>query len=254
MPHVKNNNSEDTSWHEVASWYDDLLRGEDTYQSKVIAPHLLRLMNISRGEKVLDVACGQGFFSSLFHKAGAEVIGIDLGVDLIALAKKNTPDITYHTASADFMTMVKDKSIDKAVIVLALQNIKTVRETFAEIRRVLKSGGELFIVLNHPSFRIPQVSSWGFEGDKQYRRIDAYMSEREVYIDMHPGDTKKVQTVSFHRPLQWYVKHAVKSGFVLTGLEEWISHKESQKGPHKTEEDRIRKEIPLFMCLVFKVS
>ena len=49
-----------TSWGGVASWYDDYLKDEDTYQAKVIAPNLMRMLNLKEGERVLDVACGQG--------------------------------------------------------------------------------------------------------------------------------------------------------------------------------------------------
>jgi hypothetical protein len=85
-----------------------------------------------------------------------------------------------------------------------------------------------------------------------YRRIDSYMSEKTLEIDMTPGKRNvgnKKYTVSFHRPLQTYFKILSKSGFVVARLEEWISHKKSQMGPHAPEEDRMRKEIPMFMCL-----
>ena len=67
---------------------------------------------------------------------------------------------------------------------------------------------------------------------------------------MNPGNKNSRKTYSFHRPLQVYVKSLVKNGFVITKLEEWISHKESQKGPKKKIEDNARKEIPMFMCIV----
>ena len=72
---------------------------------------------------------------------------------------------------------------------------------------------------------------------------------------MTPGEKlqkKKIKTVSFHRPLQYYIKLLSKNGFALTRLEEWISHKKSQKGPKQSIEDTARKEIPLFMALEIK--
>ena len=64
---------------------------------------------------------------------------------------------------------------------------------------------------------------------------------------MHPGQAKKSFTVSFHRPLQVYTKVLGKHGFAITRIEEWISHRISQKGPRSEAEDVARKEIPLFM-------
>ena len=44
-----------------------------------------------------------------------------------------------------------------------------------------------------------------------------------------------------------------KNNFAVTRLEEWISHKVSSPGPREKEENRSRKEIPLFMCIEAKV-
>jgi ubiquinone/menaquinone biosynthesis C-methylase UbiE len=252
VPQERNKNSKDTSWHEVASWYDAILQDDDSYQNKVILPNVLRLLDIKKEDKVLDLACGQGYFSNILYKTGAEIVGVDLGEDLIKIAKEKNKDIKYFVSPSHDLNMLYNNYFDKVIIILALQNIKKVRETFKEIKRVLKKDGQLFIVLNHPAFRIPQKSNWVIKEDKHSREIESYMSEFEIKIDMHPGQKDKIFTRSFHRPIQWYVKHAIKEGFVLSGLEEWISHKESQKGPHKEEEDRIRKEIPMFMCMVYK--
>jgi hypothetical protein len=55
--------------------------------------------------------------------------------------------------------------------------------------------------------------------------------------------------MTFHRPLQVYFKAINKCGLSISRLEEWISHRSSQKGPRAIEEDRIRKEIPMFLCI-----
>ena len=148
--------------------------------------------------------------------------------------------------------------MDAVVIVLALQNMKNIIGVITEIKRMLKDTGRAIIVLNHPTFRVPKASDWGFDEKfkEQYRRVGKYLSEFEVAIDMHPGDTsakKKTSiTRSFHRSLQVYMKNFAKEGLAITRLEEWISHKQSQKGPRQLAEDTARKEIPLFMCIELK--
>ncbi len=245
-----------TSWGKVADWYDEMLEEEaSTYQKELILPNLARVCSIQKGDTLLDLACGQGFFSRAFAAAGATVIASDIASELIALAKeKPSKNITYHTAPADAVPFVKNNSIDKAIIVLALQNIENLNGTLAECARVLKGNGSLFIVLNHPCFRVPKESSWGFDESAkiQYRRIDRYLSESKVKIQMHPGDKPKEATISFHRPLQVYMKAFSKHGFAIGRLEEWNSHKTSEKGPRQEAEDRARKEIPLFMMLEAK--
>jgi SAM-dependent methyltransferase len=240
-----------TSWGNVADWYDDLLKEDDTYQSKVILPHLLRLVAPKKGEKILDLACGQGFFSRAFSGEGAKVIGVDISKELIEKAKQKSTLEEYFVSPSHELSMIEKGSIDKAVIVLALQNIEKMKETLEECSRVLKRDGALYIVLNHPAFRIPKRSSWGYDEavDIQYRRIDGYLSEAKIPIDMHPGKPGTENTISFHRPLQVYFKHLAKAGFAVTKLEEWNSHKKSKKGKRSEAEDRSRKEIPLFLCL-----
>ena len=242
-----------TSWGHVASWYSDLLEDStDTYQTKVILPNLLRVMKVSSSEHVLDLACGQGFFARELAKAGHKGTGIDVSPELISKAKALSPESDFKVGAADNLSFLKGNSFDSVLIVLALQNIENLQGTIAECHRVLKKGGNLFIVLNHPAFRIPRYSGWGWdeENKTQFRRIEHYLSENSVEIDMHPGSKeKKINTFSFHRSLQVYSKAFIKNNFSITGLEEWISHKKSQKGPRALAEDTARKEIPLFLML-----
>lgn len=258
-----------TSWGGVAEWYDEHLEeSEDSYQKNVIMPNLLRVVDPKKGMTILDVACGQGYFSRAFANNGAKVIASDISSELIELAKQKENEagsrekgeanpVEYHVAHSHKLSFASDSSADAAVIVLALQNIEHLSETISEISRALKSNGRFVFVLNHPAFRIPQNSSWQWDEkeNKQYRRIDSYMSDNQIEIDMTPGEkdsSKKKSTVSFHRPLQVYFKALSKAGFSVTRLEEWISHRKSQKGPRAQEEDRMRKEIPMFLCVEAK--
>lgn len=243
-----------TSWGEVATWYDELLETkDDTYQKEVILPKLLKLMGKIEGQKMLDLACGQGFFSREFAKGGAIVTGVDVSPELIDLAKKNSKDgVNYIISPANNLAPLANETFDKVVIILALQNMNNLDGAISECKRVLKDGGKLYLVLNHPAFRVPKKSDWGFDDRKgvQYRRVEQYLSESLINIDMHPGKKDdKEKTVSFHRPLESYFKSFFKNGFVVSRLEEWVSHKKSQNGPRQKAEDRARREIPIFMCL-----
>lgn len=242
-----------TSWGKVAGWYDKLLeRSPDTYQAKVILPNLLRIVGPYPGQTIIDIACGQGFFSRALAARGATVVGADNSTELIAIAKKHSPpSIVYHVAPAHQMLFAKKRSFDVALIVLAVQNIENYASVIAECARVLKPDGRLIIVMNHTAFRIPGASAWGYDdGTKtQYRRVDSYLSESQTKIAMHPGNAPKEFTVSFHRPLQNYMKALAKSGLAITRFEEWISHKHSGPGPRAKAEDAARKEIPLFLCI-----
>ncbi|MSU55536.1 MAG: class I SAM-dependent methyltransferase [Candidatus Taylorbacteria bacterium] len=243
----------DTSWNKVAGWYDEMLEsGEGTYQKDLILPNVLRLLDVKKGEKVLDLGCGQGFFSREVFKVGAEVVGVDLSKNLIDLAIKHSPkEIKFVVAPADKLGFVDGGTQDAVLCISAIQNVKNVAGLFSESFRTLKIGGRMLIVMNHPAFRIPKRTSWGFDEVTrfQYRRVDEYLSESVSEINMTPGSDSFVSTVSFHHPLQFYFKALTKAGFLIGRLEEWNSGKTSQPGPRANAENKARKEFPLFLTL-----
>lgn len=240
-----------TSWGKSAEWYDETIAKDDSYQNKVILPNLLRLMEIKPGEKILDVGCGTGFFAAEFLKAGAKVTGIDIGEELLVIARKNFPKAEFRTASAEALPF-ENGIFDKAVFVLSLQNMADMKKAISEASRTLKTNGKIFFVLNHPAFRIPGESSWGWDSEKnvQYRRLDSYLSEKKSKIQMHPGARPNDFTYSFHVPLQYYFKLFNKNGLVVERLEEWTSHTKTPTGPRAAAENRARAEFPLFLALV----
>lgn len=271
-------NTEDTSWNSVAPWYDDLVTSSGSYQKEVILPNLLRLAGDVSRKKVLDLACGQGFFSHEFAQKGAEVFGVDLSRKLVQTARTKASQISFLVGSAEKLPPeIKSNSFDVVVCVLALQNIRNLDAVISEASRVLVHGGRFLVVLNHPCFRIPKRSAWGFdpvvdfgiaERDSarqrcdakihygvdeqqaiQYRKLDGYLSESSADIVMHPGEKNSPKTVSFHRPLQLYFKAFSKYGLLADRMEEWISHKESEQGPRKGAEDKARNEFPLFLYI-----
>ena len=250
------------------SWGKEFVFGE--YQKELILPNLLRLMEIKpfdkahgkQGDVILDLACGPGFFANEFYKKGAEVIGVDISAELIKIAKENFLKIDFKIGSADKLPFLEKSSFDKIIFILAVQNIDNPQKIFDECSRLLKPNGQLFMVMNHPAFRIPKQSDWGWDEEKkiQYRRIDKYLSELKEKIQTHPstgskssgqvpGDKPEDYTISFHRPLQFYFKALNKSGFAVRRLEEWNSHKQSEWGPRQEAEDIARKEIPLFLMM-----
>ncbi len=251
---TQNSNKTHTHWGEVANWYDGMINDKDSYQNQVILPTIIKSLNIKPNETVLDLGCGVGFFCQKYFDQKAKVIGIDLGAESIRIAKEKTSkDILYYTDTAEKISFIQDNSVDKITIILAIQNIKKANQCISECSRVLKSNGELIIVINHPYFRIPKSTAWVWSDQEftQYRRVDRYLSPFEVDIDMEPSKkNSNTQTVSFHRPLEWYIQIAAKNRLLLHDMQELISHRKTDQGPKKTPKlELCRQEIPLFMLL-----
>jgi len=251
----KNTQKNTTGWGKVAQWYDKHLKDEDTYHAQVVMPNLFRLIDLKKNQSLLELGCGQGYFLEKLFEKSENLTGVDIGAELISIAQKKNPKIKYITASADDQTILDGQTFDVIIVVLALQNMKNLNAVVDTVSRLLNPDGRVYLVLNHPAFRIPQHSDWVFDTDKhmQSRRVDAYMSSIDVSIDMNPGSkTKKNMTQSFHRPLQVYSKSFMRNNLAITKIEEWISHKESEKGPRQEAENKSRKEFPMFMCLEFR--
>ena len=78
-----------THWGPVAQWYDQLV-GEagSEYHREVVLPGVMRLLAAEPGEKVLDVACGQGVLARMLAARGAQVTALDASAELIKMAKE----------------------------------------------------------------------------------------------------------------------------------------------------------------------
>jgi hypothetical protein len=85
------------------------------------------------------------------------------------------------------------------------------------------------------------------EGGCQYRRVEGYLSPGQHPIQMHPGSAPDVVTWTFHRPIQTYVKAITDAGLLIESVEEWPAQRLSTSGPRAAEENRARREIPLFL-------
>jgi len=255
----------ETSWDDVAEWYDQLLegrdqgdqdRGSDHYENTIL-PGALRLLAPTAGMKVLDVACGQGILARRLAALGVHVTGVEASEGLVAAARRRSADsptpITYHVGDArDLAALNLPRDFDAAACIMALTNIDPLEPAIRSIADHLRPGGVFVAVLSHPAFRVPQQTSWGWDpsgGGRQYRRIDGYLSPGQYRIAMHPGADPSITTWTFHRPLQTYVHTIVSCGMHITALEEWPGHRTSTSGPRAAEENRARREIPLFLAL-----
>lgn len=239
-----------TSWESSHAWYDRVV-GEKGhyYHQSVVLPGVLRLLNLRSGDRLLDVACGQGILARSLPK-DVGYVGLDASSSLIAAARQKSKH-TFLVADATKPFPLEKESFTAATIILALQNIEKGDQTLLHTASALKKGGRLVLVLSHPCFRIPRQSSWGIDEHKklQYRRIDRYLTPMAIPIQTNPGQKNSVETTTFHHPLSTYMKWLKDAGFAVTGMEEWISDKKSTGGAARME-NRAREEFPLFLAIL----
>ena len=240
-------------WDQAAQWYDALvgLKGSE-YQKAVIFPGALHMMQLKKGETVLDLACGQGVYSRFLAQRKMKVTGLDTSEEMIRFAQsRSDTSIRFEQGDAQDSKTLQGKSFDAIVCLLALQNIESLAPVMHNVKRWLKPGGRFVMVTTHPCFRIPRQTHWGWDEQKkiQYRRVDLYGSESAIPILTPPFAHANSFTVTYHRPLQSYFQAFAEAGLCVDGLEEWTSHKTSEPGKRSKAENRARQEIPLFMAL-----
>jgi ubiquinone/menaquinone biosynthesis C-methylase UbiE len=243
----------------VADWYDQLVGAEGSeYHREVVLPGTLRLLKPQPGQRVLDVACGQGVLARLLATRGVEVVGVESARSLISSAKKHdaslpsqSPKPVYHLADARELGFLPADQFDAAACVLAIQNINPIVPVFGGVARALKHGGCFVVVMMHPCFRSPKETHWGWDEQQQvqYRRVDRYLLPRKSPIVARPGADPGTYTWTFHRPIEDYIRVARNAGLLIDALEEWPSHKQSAPGKRSAAENRARKEIPMFLAM-----
>ena len=243
-----------TSWDPVSNWYDQIVAKDGHYyHQEVIFPYLQEkiLKNLKEDISVLELACGQGVLERKINPK-QKYTGIDISEGLIDSADKQKKSKSHNFQVADVtLPITLNDKYDIGFIILAFQNFKNPEGAIQNFSKFIKPHGKVYLIINHPYFRIPRQSGWGIDEQKkiQYRRIDRYMTPLEIPISMQPSKGKEsIQTYSYHNPLSFYSKIFQKNGFYIKEIEELCSNKKSE-GSSKKMEDRARNEFPLFMVL-----
>ncbi len=244
-----------TSWEQVASWYDSLIGEKGGYfHTHVIFPKIVPLLSLKADMKMLDIACGQGAFARLIKSKGVQVTAVDQSESLIGKARSYGDDeIDYLVDDARALSKLGKQKFDRISCILALQNIDPVDGLFKRVHELLVDGGRFVVVLMHPCFRAPRISGWEIDEQRKlmYRRVDRYLSSMKVPITTHPGKTQSEVTWAFHRPLSEYLKYSRQAHLYVDAMEEWVSDKMSV-GKASDMENLAREEIPLFLVLRMK--
>jgi SAM-dependent methyltransferase/alkylhydroperoxidase family enzyme len=105
---------------------------------------LHQLLDVTRGDRVLDIACGAGLALELAGLRGAECAGIDASQRLIAVAQDRSPNADIRVGDM-FALPWEDDTFD---VVTSFRGIwGTTPEALDEARRVLRPGGRLGITV-----------------------------------------------------------------------------------------------------------
>jgi ubiquinone/menaquinone biosynthesis C-methylase UbiE len=137
-----------------------------------------------RGQRVIDLGCGEGRFCRMLKALGIEAIGIDPTEALIQHARQQDPEGDYRIGRAEALDF-PERSYDLVVSYLTLIDIPDIRVAISEMCRVLAPAGTLLIA-NLTSFNTACFDTgWikGGDGRRLYYPIDNYLEERSMWTE-----------------------------------------------------------------------
>ena len=104
-----------------------------------------------KGDKVLDIGCGNGQLLYQFKNTYTQLIGLEYSSHRLEQAKVNLAGLNFLglQGSAEDMMQIESESIDRIISADTNEHIPDVYAAVAEMYRVLKPGG--YLVINTPN-------------------------------------------------------------------------------------------------------
>ena len=109
--------------------------------AKVIEP-LLDAAGVRRGSRTADVATGPGSVAAAAAARGAEVVGIDLSPQMVAVARRRHPTLDFREGDAERLPFPSGR-LDAVVCNFGIGHFARPETVAAEFVRVVGSGGHV---------------------------------------------------------------------------------------------------------------
>jgi SAM-dependent methyltransferase len=134
---------------------------------------LIRWLDPKPGQRILDIGCGDGYFSRLIAEKGADVVGIDASRSVVAKAerKNRTPRTEFHAMRAEDLNF-PDSSFDQIISFCVIEHCDDDALVFCQIARLLKPGGRL--VLSADSLSNPGIEDKERDVHRNRYRVNSF--------------------------------------------------------------------------------
>ena len=103
------------------------------------------LAAVDRGDRVLDVGCGEGAFCAELEAAGAHPFGVDIAEQAVARARARHPHLRFEMVAPHGPLPFDDAEFDVVWASEVIEHVADTARWLSELRRVLRSGGRLLL-------------------------------------------------------------------------------------------------------------
>jgi ubiquinone/menaquinone biosynthesis C-methylase UbiE len=196
------------AWDALARYWDEQVEAGETWQRHLIQPSVDRLLELRPGERVLEIACGNGEFARRMAELGASVLATDFSESMLERARARSGDIEYQRVDATdeqaLLELGDPGSFDAVVCNMAIMDMESIHPMASAVARLLRAGGRFVLSTLHPAFNSGE----------------AVPTTELVYRD---GDVRKVYSVK----VSSYAKPSIAKGVALPGqpIEQWYFHR-----------------------------
>ncbi len=219
-------------WDHGARWWDARMGEGNDWHRLLIAPVVEKLLAVQSGERVLELACGNGQFARRLASMGAQVVACDSSAAFLDCARLRTREyaerIEYRLidlTSEEQLAALGQGEFDAAVCNMALMDIACITPLLRVVRRTLKAGSRFVFSVPHPCFNT--------NGTTLLVERDDYQGDGTVTFSVRVGQYRNLVPQKgigivgqpqphyyFHRPLHTLLGACFAAGMLLDGLEE----------------------------------
>jgi 2-polyprenyl-3-methyl-5-hydroxy-6-metoxy-1,4-benzoquinol methylase len=221
------------AWNANAAFWDERMGlAGNGFVNKLIWPATGRLLEVRPGQRVLDIACGNGLYANRLAALGAEVVAFDFAAEMIEQARKHVTEhagrITYQVLDATdeaALLALGEGQFDAAVCLMALMDMANIEPLLRTLPRLLRSRGRFVFAVTHPCFNNTNASHIAEMSDQAGTIVTTYAVKVSGYIT--PATARGAAIAGqpepqlyFDRPLSVLLGACFQAGFVLDALEE----------------------------------
>jgi SAM-dependent methyltransferase len=216
-------------WNEKASFWDENMGEGNLFQRELIGPATERLLEVNPGDRILEIACGNGVTARRLAALGASVVATDFSEAFLERARaRNTEKIEYRlmdaTSEAELLAL-GGGGFDSAVCNMALMDMVDIEPLLRSLAKLLEPEGRFVFSVQHPCFNSNAMTMVSEMEDNDGELSTNYSVKLSGYLDVPPVKGAGMPGEPnphyyFHRPLHELFGTCFDAGFVMDAVEE----------------------------------